>query len=151
MKLHPCQFSGILLLLMFFVSSCSDSSRAEKQEASWDQLKSDAKSTYADVVELSKEKWDEIKSFSSEEWQEAGRSIVELKDKAVETGKQTQPKVKKMLEEVDGLRKEASEQLKELQSATGEKAEASKRKLDETWKKLQEKMDAVREAVGEGG
>lgn len=149
MKSKSTLLYTFLLAIITATISCSNQSEADKKEASWDQLKSDAKSTYAEAVEVSKEKWDELKSFSSEEWQEAGKSIVELKDKAVEAGKEAEPKVQKMLQEVDALRRDASEQLKQLQSATGEKAEASKQKLEETWQKLQDKMNAVREAVSE--
>lgn len=147
MKTYLSSLSVLLFVPFALLVSCSDQPQAEEQDASWDQLKSNAKSTYADVVELSKEKWNEVKSFSSDEWQEAGKSIVELKGKAVDSGKRAQPKIQKMLDEVDQLRRDAGEQLKAFQSASGEKAETSKQKLEATWKELQEKMDAVRDAV----
>ena len=148
--IKSCNFTlATLVMIAGLLSSCTDKPAVQETQSSWDQLKSDAKATYADAVEVSKEKWGELKSFSSDEWQEAGQSMVELKDKVVATGKDAQPKVEQMLHEAEVLRQEAASQLKAFQEASGEKADASREKLEKTWKQLQDKMQAVRDAIAD--
>src|SRR5690606_41262371 len=63
------------------------------------------------AVELSKERWAQIKSFTAEEWNETEKSIVELKDKVVQAGSQNQERVAELMSEVKELQDRKSTRL----------------------------------------
>jgi len=141
-NLKPFSLIFLLSSLILVFASCSD--HAQSSGKSWEELKSDAKATYADAVELSKDKWNDLKTLTSEQWQEAGKSVVELKDKVVSAGKEHEPKLQQLVGEVENLQKEADQKLKAFGSASGDKVEASKEALEKTWKQLQEKIEELR-------
>ena len=130
-----------ILLASLFFTGCEKS--GDKSSNTWQDVKSNAKESYVDAVESSKDKWDDLKNLSSEEWEAAGKSIIELKNKAVKVGEETRPKFDKLVNELESLQSETDQKLKEFRRATGDNVEDSKVKLEKSWKKLQDKMQEL--------
>jgi ElaB/YqjD/DUF883 family membrane-anchored ribosome-binding protein len=136
--------------LSLILSACSEAEK--KTESKLESIQSEAATAYRKAVEMSKEKWNELRSFTSDEWEQTGKSIVELKDKlAAKGGKlqgQSQEKVNRLMGEVETLQKEAERRLVTFQESSGEKADEAKAALDRTWKELQEKVESLRRELG---
>jgi len=131
-------------ILALFLVACSE--KAEKK-TSWEDVKSNAKAAYTSAIELSKDKWNELKSITSDEWQETGKSITELKNKVVESGSSAKPKLDKLMSEMETLQEQADQKLREFSQASGDKVDASKAKLEETWKQLKAKIEEVQQEL----
>lgn len=137
-------YRWLLPVLVLALGACSGEDR---ETSSLESAKSEAVEQMDKMVELSKERWAELKSISAEEWQSTQKSIVELKDKVVDAGSENQARVTELVQEVKALQQEAQAQLKAYGEASGEKAVEAKEALDKNWKKLQSKVDELREEL----
>lgn len=147
MKLLRHLSNWLALGAVLCLAACSSD---ESEPSTLETVQAEAAENWGKAVELSQERWAQIKSFSVEEWQSTQKSIVELKEKVVETGHRNQERVTGLMNEVAQLQREAREQLKTYSEASGEKAEQAKAILEQKWDELQSKVSELRETLADG-
>lgn len=138
--------SCLLIASLLLLAACSTEN---DEQSTLESVQAEAAQNWEQAVELSKERWAQIKSFTAEEWNETEKSIVELKDKVVQAGSQNQERVAELMSEVKELQKDAQAQLKAFGEASGDKADEAKEVLEQKWDALQAKVSELREVLTE--
>jgi DNA anti-recombination protein RmuC len=141
-----------LTVALFALTSfafAEDAKKESEDSTKWEQIKEEAQEHLAAAIELSKEKWSQIQSFSLEEWEESSKKVDQIKEDLTHLKNKASPELEKAMKEVDELQKKAAEKFKEFSEASGDNAAEAKKQVEKIWKKLEQKVGDLREQIDE--